>query len=163
MNQAIYSQQWDVESFTDPGKKPYKVSLRINGQWECSCPAWTRHMSPGASMAPGDFPRTDCKHIDMIRGFWEQNVRTTVMPAPQSKPAPGITTPPVPVLASNPVVDRIDDAIDEVRKRTAVTTAPEPEEASIQIGKYLIRRRPLTDLDDTMNVMPTQRRSGISI
>jgi hypothetical protein len=56
MNTAIYRRQWDVGSFTDPTKKPYKVSERLNGGWECSCPAWTRHT-----------PRADCKHIDRIK------------------------------------------------------------------------------------------------
>jgi hypothetical protein len=52
----IYSRQWDVGSFTDPTKKPYKVSERRDGGWECSCPAWTRHT-----------PRTDCKHIRSVQ------------------------------------------------------------------------------------------------
>jgi hypothetical protein len=52
----IYARQWDVGSFTDPTKKPYKVSERRDGRWECSCPAWTRHT-----------PRTDCKHIIKVQ------------------------------------------------------------------------------------------------
>ena len=55
MNTSIYKRQWDIQSFTDPGKKPYKISERLDGGWECSCPAWTRHM-----------PRGDCKHIDKV-------------------------------------------------------------------------------------------------
>ena len=50
------ARQWDVGSFTDPTKKPYKVSERHDGRWECSCPAWTRHT-----------PRTDCKHIIKVQ------------------------------------------------------------------------------------------------
>ena len=56
MNTSIYARQWDVGSFTDPTKKPYKVSERRDGRWECSCPAWTRHT-----------PRTDCKHIVKVQ------------------------------------------------------------------------------------------------
>ena len=56
MNTSIYARQWDVGSFTDPTKKPYKVSERRDGRWECSCPAWTRHT-----------PRTDCKHIIKVQ------------------------------------------------------------------------------------------------
>ena len=56
MNTSIYNRQWDVGSFTDSTKKPYKVSERRDGRWECSCPAWTRHT-----------PRTDCKHIVKVK------------------------------------------------------------------------------------------------
>ena len=55
--QSQYSRQFDVNSFTDPRLKPYKVSERRDGTgWECSCPAWTRHM-----------PRKDCKHISKVK------------------------------------------------------------------------------------------------
>jgi hypothetical protein len=57
VNTSLYSRQWDVGSFTDQTKKPYKVSERRDGRWECSCPAWTRHT-----------PRTDCKHIRKVQG-----------------------------------------------------------------------------------------------
>jgi hypothetical protein len=54
---ARYVRQFDVGSFTKPDQKPYKVSERADGGgWECSCPAWTMHT-----------PRSDCKHIDLIR------------------------------------------------------------------------------------------------
>ena len=53
---TIYSRQWDVNSFTDPRVKPYKVSECKDGTWQCSCPAWTMHT-----------PRKDCKHINAIR------------------------------------------------------------------------------------------------
>ena len=32
MNTSIYNRQWDVGSFTDPTKKPYKVSERRDGR-----------------------------------------------------------------------------------------------------------------------------------
>jgi hypothetical protein len=53
---VTYARQFDVGSFTDPTKKPYKVSQRQDGGWECSCPAWTRHT-----------PRKDCKHILRVK------------------------------------------------------------------------------------------------
>ena len=56
MNGNIYVRQWDVASFTHSGQKPYKVSERYDGRWECSCPAWTRHT-----------PRADCKHIRKVQ------------------------------------------------------------------------------------------------
>jgi hypothetical protein len=76
---AIYSRQWDVGSFTDPTKKPYKVSERRDGRWECSCPAWTRHT-----------PRVDCKHIIKVQTasrFSPQNPAFVVAPSVESQPA----------------------------------------------------------------------------
>jgi len=41
-----------------PINKPndYIVSETVEGEWQCSCKAWTAHM-----------PRQDCKHIDKAR------------------------------------------------------------------------------------------------
>jgi hypothetical protein len=78
MNTSIYSRQWDVGSFTDSTKKPYKVSERLDGRWECSCPAWTRHT-----------PRTDCKHIVKVRKasyFSPQNPVFAATPPAESQP-----------------------------------------------------------------------------
>jgi hypothetical protein len=75
----IYSRQWDVGSFTDPTKKPYKVSERRDGGWECSCPAWTRHT-----------PRVDCKHIIKVQTasrFSPQNPVFVATPPAASQPA----------------------------------------------------------------------------
>jgi hypothetical protein len=77
MNTSIYKRQWDVGSFTDPSKKPYKVSERYNGTWECSCPAWTRHM-----------PRADCKHIAQIK-LLQAKVPNNIVMMPT--PPPSIT------------------------------------------------------------------------
>jgi len=49
-----YVKKWDVPS--SKGTKTYKVSLTNNGDYECSCPAWTTHT-----------PRKDCKHINGVR------------------------------------------------------------------------------------------------
>lgn len=54
---TAYRRQFDIASFTTPGKKPYKVSERADSAWECSCPAWTRHT-----------PRRECKHILKVKG-----------------------------------------------------------------------------------------------
>jgi hypothetical protein len=78
MNTSIYNRQWDVGSFTDSTKKPYKVSERRDGRWECSCPAWTRHT-----------PRTDCKHIVKVKKasyFSPQNPVFVAAPPVESQP-----------------------------------------------------------------------------
>ena len=75
-NPNIYVRQWDMGSFTDPTKKPYKISERYNGTWECSCPAWTRHT-----------PRTDCKHIAKIKRVL-QTMATNPVLAPQPTQTP---------------------------------------------------------------------------
>ena len=51
-----YVRQFDIASFSKPAQKPYKISERADGVWECSCPAWTMHT-----------PRADCKHIVLVR------------------------------------------------------------------------------------------------
>jgi hypothetical protein len=76
----IYARQWDVGSFTDPTKKPYKVSERRDGRWECSCPAWTRHT-----------PRTDCKHIVKVQKASRFSPQNPVFVANQ----PAASQPPV--------------------------------------------------------------------
>ena len=76
MNGNIYIRQWDVASFTRSGQKPYKISERYDGKWECSCPAWTRHT-----------PRADCKHIDKIKRLL-QTIPTNPVLAPQPAQAP---------------------------------------------------------------------------
>ena len=127
MNTSIYKRQWDIQSFTDPGKKPYKISERLDGGWECSCPAWTRHM-----------PRADCKHIDKVRR------------ALQRPPAA-----PVFISANQPTSSVAPTAPSPRRSQTATaqaTAAPE-----ITFEGYTIRRRGRLDLveagvtdDDTL-------------
>ena len=50
---ATYKKQWDVQG---SARKPYIVSLTMNNDFVCSCPAWTRST-----------PRKDCKHIKKIK------------------------------------------------------------------------------------------------
>lgn len=47
-------ERWVAPSQSDPDKE-YVITLKDgvqNGEWQCSCPAWTRNT-----------PRKDCKHI----------------------------------------------------------------------------------------------------
>ena len=53
--QTIYARQWEMPSRTQKGKF-YKVSLRTDGVWMCSCPAW---IFQGGSIAD----RGACPHI----------------------------------------------------------------------------------------------------
>ena len=46
--------RWKVRSSTD-GRKKYTVALDTQGDYGCSCPAWTRHT-----------PRVNCKHIQQV-------------------------------------------------------------------------------------------------
>ena len=78
----IYARQWDVGSFTDPTKKPYKVSERRDGRWECSCPAWTRHT-----------PRTECKHIIKVQKATCYTPESPVFVASPSSVSRTATTP----------------------------------------------------------------------
>ena len=53
---ALWVQQWDVGSHSDPSKK-YIVSFKRDGTYACECPAWKFHPAP----------RVDCKHIQEVR------------------------------------------------------------------------------------------------
>jgi hypothetical protein len=135
MNTSIYKRQWDVGSFTDPGKKPYKISERLDGGWECSCPAWTRHM-----------PRADCKHIDKVRRALQ---RTPAAPAFISANQPTSSVAPT---APSP-------------RRSQPATAQATAAPEITFEGYTIRRRARLDFvevgatdDDTLtstNTDPT--------
>jgi hypothetical protein len=50
---SAYSGQWYVSG---SGKAPYTVSEAKDGNWSCSCMAWTR-----------THPREDCKHIMRVK------------------------------------------------------------------------------------------------
>ena len=57
LSQRYYVEQWEVESFTSPGKI-YKVSRRQDGGMECSCPSWIFQRKR--------LPNGHCKHIRFI-------------------------------------------------------------------------------------------------
>jgi len=49
---TVYMRQWNIESFTIPGKE-YKVSQLKDGSYQCSCPNWI-------------YRRRQCKHINAV-------------------------------------------------------------------------------------------------
>ena len=75
MGQRFYEQQWEIHSFTDPDKV-YKVSLRTDGGWECSCPSWIfgrkRHEAGWV-----------CKHITHVQANMQRFRREEVVQARQ--------------------------------------------------------------------------------
>jgi len=48
---AQYMNQWKWPSGSNPDKE-YTISLTYDGEYQCSCYGWTRHV-----------PRRDCAHI----------------------------------------------------------------------------------------------------
>jgi hypothetical protein len=67
-----YKAQWYVSG---SAATPYTVSELRNGDWECSCMAWTRN-----------HPREDCKHIMRVK-------------LQENTPAPALTMASTPSLA----------------------------------------------------------------
>ena len=53
----------EVLSVSNPSAKPHHVSRTDDGEWECGCIGWTRHV-----------PRRDCRHISMVRNLIERGV-----------------------------------------------------------------------------------------
>ena len=53
VNSPLWTDQWAVQG---SGTAPYIVSHKKDGEWQCSCPAWTRNT-----------PREDCKHILKVK------------------------------------------------------------------------------------------------
>ena len=100
---TTYARQFDVGSFTDPAKKPYKVSERQDGGWECSCPAWTRNT-----------PRKDCKHILKVKDAMRVAPASPVFnqAKPAAKPQQGRRPPPEVVHPGYTIRQRRDEALD---------------------------------------------------
>ena len=48
-----YVKRWVIPS--ESSDREYIIALDKDGNYACSCPAWTRH-----------FPRRNCKHITMV-------------------------------------------------------------------------------------------------
>ncbi len=65
-----YKHRWAVSG---SAAEPYTVSEAKDGNWACSCIAWTR-----------THPREECKHILRVQ-------RITLAPAPEAAPAPSLT------------------------------------------------------------------------
>ena len=63
-------QRWEVASHSNPNRT-YTVAIDAEGNWGCSCPAWTRHM-----------PRKDCKHIRQVKAM-EQAPKVATVPISQ--------------------------------------------------------------------------------
>lgn len=66
---GAYIQQWDV---TGSSGNVYKVSVKPDGTFACSCLGWTRHT-----------PRKDCKHIKAMKageGYGMPDSRITTCP-----------------------------------------------------------------------------------
>jgi hypothetical protein len=58
-NSSQYKRQWAVDASPTtktPNPNPYTVSEAKDGNWSCSCMAWTRN-----------HPREDCKHIMRVK------------------------------------------------------------------------------------------------
>ena len=69
-------QRWEVASHSNPSKT-YTVAIDADGIYDCSCPAWTRHM-----------PRKDCKHIQQVKAIEQAPKVTTTVPEPAPTPPP---------------------------------------------------------------------------
>jgi len=72
----VYSNQWSVRSSSDPTKS-YKVSLKSDGEYECSCPAWIYKRGE----------KRDCKHIRQIQGSPAGRIAATMKPSAKPQPS----------------------------------------------------------------------------
>jgi len=96
-----WRRQWDVPSDSNPAKS-YVVSEDWEGNYACSCPAWTRHT-----------PRRDCKHIRRVKEgqYLERGAPPLAPPTPTAPPRPA-----VPFPAKTPVPpDPFQELVDQYR------------------------------------------------
>ena len=70
-----YENQWYVSG---SGNMPYTVSEAKDGNWSCSCMAWTRN-----------HPREDCKHIMRVKLAKQTPVEVKILPSMQFVQAKG--------------------------------------------------------------------------
>jgi hypothetical protein len=70
--QQYYVCKWEVPSFSDPSKA-YIVSKTVSGDYQCSCPRWTKSKM---------YRRQQCKHIDAVLSHLPPS------PPPQNKRQP---------------------------------------------------------------------------
>ena len=64
--------RWSVESDSNPSKS-YTVAIDGEGNWGCSCPAWTRSKQM----------RKDCKHIRRVKAQTAPVAPAPTVVAPQ--------------------------------------------------------------------------------
>ena len=95
--------QWDVPSDSNPAKS-YVVSEDWEGNYACSCPAWTRHT-----------PRRDCKHIKRVRqGLYPERgapAPPLAPPTPAAPPRPAVPRP----AKTPPSPDPFQELVDQYR------------------------------------------------
>ena len=84
---SAYEAQWWVTSHSDPSKQ-YKVSLRHDGTYECSCSHWKYRR-----------PQGGCKHIKEVQ------TQIRALPGQGVRPTTPKTTPKTPVTKSVKVKD----------------------------------------------------------
>lgn len=77
VDQSYYAAKYQVPSMTDPNKEPYVVSLTQKGDWQCSCPRWTKSKL---------YRRQDCKHIFLAQDF--RNKQAVIVPTRPTRPRP---------------------------------------------------------------------------
>lgn len=70
--QGYYVCKWEVPSFSD-SSKAYTVSKTVSGDYQCSCPRWTKSKL---------YRRQQCKHIDAVLSHLPPS------PPPQNKRQP---------------------------------------------------------------------------
>jgi len=70
--QQYYVCKWEVPSFSD-SSKAYTVSKTVSGDYQCSCPRWTKSKL---------YRRQQCKHIDAVLSHLPPS------PPPQNKRQP---------------------------------------------------------------------------
>ena len=66
MKNDKWVKRWVVPSSSGDGK--YIVGQDAEGNWGCSCPAWTRHV-----------PRQDCKHILDVKAGGGKSITEAVL------------------------------------------------------------------------------------
>jgi len=66
MTEDKWVKRWVVTSYSGNGE--YIIAQDKEGNWACSCMAWTRHM-----------PRRDCKHILEVKGGGGKTITEAVV------------------------------------------------------------------------------------
>ncbi len=102
VDQHFYVAKYQVPSMTDPSKE-YVVSLTQKGEWQCSCPRWTKSKI---------YRRQDCKHIFAAEDYRNQrNQPAAPQPKAPTRPRPRPVAKPKPSPEVKPSSD-IEDVGD---------------------------------------------------